>query len=142
MSYLQGGSVKIDQDYLKSLVVTFWESPRSFVELGDFRKKGLEVDDKFLFHMQLLEDQALIERQNKDKDLGYRIALGGNFEWMSKPLRLTASGHEFAEALSRKEIWEALKSGFKDASLSTLTAASKELLTAFVKTQARKYLEI
>ena len=108
--------MSIDQEYLKALLTIFLESRRSFVELGDFEQKGIAIDDRFLFHIQLLEDQSLIERQNKEKDLGYRIALGGNFEWISKPLRLTASGHEFAEALNRKEVWEKLKTGFKDAS--------------------------
>jgi len=74
-------------------------------------------------------------------NLGYLITMSGNFEWISRPLRLTAAGHEFAEALSRKEIMEVLKSGFKDASLSTLKTAAKELLSAFAKKQASKYLD-
>jgi hypothetical protein len=90
--------------------------------------------------MQLLEDQLLIERLNKDKHLGYQITLSGAFEWISRPLRLTAAGHEFADALNRKEVWEALKSGFKDASISTLISASKELLRAYIKKQAEKHL--
>ena len=131
--------MKIDQEYLKRLLNTFVDSSKHFVELNDFQSNDIAVDEKFLFHMQVLEDQALIECLNKDKHLGYIIALGGNFEWISKPLRLTAPGLEFAEALNRKEIWEALKSGFKDASLSTLTAASKELLAAFVKKKAKEH---
>ena len=134
--------MRIDQDYLKSLLTTFLESADSFSELRHFQKRGIEVDQKFLFHMQLLEDQSFVEPLNKGEGLGYVVALGGNFEWISKPLRLTASGHEFAEALNRKEVWEMLKSGFKDASLSTLATASKELLTAFAKKQAKKYFEL
>jgi hypothetical protein len=90
--------------------------------------------------MQLLEDQAFVECLDREKNLGYVIAMAGNFEWISRPLRLTADGHEFAEALSRKEIAQILKTGFKDASMSTLKLATKELLIAFVKTQAEKHL--
>jgi hypothetical protein len=133
--------MKIDQDYLKNVLDAFLESPKSFAELNEFKKKNIAIDDKFLFHMQLLEDQNFVECLNKDTNLGYVIAMGGNFEWISRPLRLTAAGHEFAEALSRKEIMEVLKSGFKDASLSTLKTAAKELLSAFVKKQASKYLD-
>jgi hypothetical protein len=132
--------MRIDQDYLRALLGIFLDSPRSFVELCDFKNESIAIDDKFLFHMQLLEDQLFVECLNKDKKIGYVIAMGGNFEWISRPLRLSAAGHEFADALSRKEIAQILKSGFKDASMSTLKLAATELLTAFVKTQAEKHL--
>ncbi|MBI3774459.1 MAG: DUF2513 domain-containing protein [Gammaproteobacteria bacterium] len=131
--------MKIDQEYLKRLLNTFVDSSEHFVELSDFQSNCIAVDEKFIFHMQMLEDQSLIECLNKDKDLGYSITMSGTSYWTSKPLRLTAPGLEFAEALNRKEIWEALKSGFKDASLSILTAASKELLAAFVKKKAKEH---
>ena len=102
---------------------------------------GIEVDDKFLFHMQILEDQRFIECLDKKSDLGYEIHLGGQFEWQSRPLRLTAAGHEFTEAVNRPEIWEILKSEFKDASLSTLKSAASSLLVAFAKKQLHKHLE-
>ena len=129
--------MKIDDEYLKKLLNTFLDSPRSFVELNDFSERSIAIDDKFLFHMQALEDQAMVECLNKEKSLGYIIALSGRFEWISRPLRLTAPGHEFADALNRSEVWEGLKSGFKDASLSTLSIAAKELLTAFIKKKAK-----
>ncbi len=131
--------MKIDQDYLRSLLGVFLDSERSFVELRDFRKADIGTDDKFLFHMQLLEDQAFVECLNRDKNLGYVIAMAGNFEWHSRPMRLSAAGHEFADALNRKEIAQILKAGFKDASLSTLRLAASELFSAFVKTQAEKH---
>ena len=38
---------------------------------------GLKIDDMFLFHVQILEDQKIIERfdKNKDIELGYAIAV-------------------------------------------------------------------
>lgn len=56
-------------------------------------------------------------------------------------MRLTASGHEFTEAINRPEIWDVLKQEFKDASLSTLRSAATSLLLAFAKKQVNKYLE-
>ncbi len=134
--------MKIDQEYLKELLNTFIESSRSFIWVEDIVKKGIEMDDKFLFHIQILEDQAFIECLDKKSEIGYEITLGGNFEWKSRPLRLTASGHEFSEAINRPEIWEILKDEFKDASLSTLRSAATSLLIAFAKKQINKYLEI
>lgn len=118
------------------------ESSRSFIWVEDIVKKGIEMDDKFLFHIQILEDQDFIECLDKKSEIGYEITLGGEFEWKSRPLRLTASGHEFSEAINRPEIWEILKDEFKDASLSTLRSAATSLLIAFAKKQINKYLEI
>ena len=134
--------MKIDQDYLRVILNTFIESSRSFIWVEDLLKNGIEMDDKFLFHMQILEDQHFIECLDKRSELGYEITLGGNFEWKSRPLRLTAAGHEFSEAINRPEIWEILQEEFKDASLSTLKSAATSLLVAFAKKQINKYLEI
>ena len=134
--------MKIDQEYLKELLNTFMESSRSFIWVEDIVKKGIEMDDKFLFHIQILEDQDFIECLDKKSEIGYEITLGGEFEWKSRPLRLTASGHKFSEAINRPEIWEILKDEFKDASLSTLRSAATSLLIAFAKKQINKYLEI
>lgn len=134
--------MKIDQEYLREIINTFTESSRSFIWIGAILDKGIEMDDKFLFHMQILEDQHFIECLDKTPEIGYQIVMGGNYEWKSYPLRLTAAGHDFAEAINRPEIWEVLKEGFKDSSLSTLKSAASSLLTAFAKKQINKYLEI
>jgi len=134
--------VKIDQEYLKMMLNTFIESPRSFIWVSDIIGKGIEMDDKFLFHIQILEDQGFVECLDKKSDIGYEITLGGEFEWRSRPLRLTASGHEFVEAINRSEIWSIMKKEFKDSSLSTLKSAATSLLKAFAKKQINKYFEL
>ena len=134
--------MKIDQEYLKSLLNTFIESPRSFIWVADFIDNGIEIDDKFLFHIQILEDQKFVECLDKKSEIGYEITLGGEFEWSSRPLRLTAVGHEFVEAINRDEIWAVIKKEFKTASLSTLKSAASSLLQAFAKKQLNKYFEL
>lgn len=134
--------LKIEQDYLKKMLNTFTDSPRSFIWISDFIDKGIKIDDTFLFHIQILEDQRFIECLDKKSDIGYDITLGGNFEWNSRPLRLTAAGHEFVEAINRSEIWSVMKKEFKDASLSTLKSAASSLLKAFAKKQINKYFEL
>ncbi len=57
------------------------------------------------------------------------------------PLRLTASGHDFLEAIRNKEVWATLKSGFKDASIGTLVTVSKELLNRALTKQLDKYFD-
>ena len=134
--------MKIDQEYLKSLLNTFIESSRSFIWIADFLDNGIEIDDKFLFHIQILEDQKFLECLDKKSEIGYEITLGGDFEWSSRPLRLTAIGHEFADAINREEIWAVMKKEFKTASLSTLKSAASSLLQAFAKKQINKYFEL
>lgn len=132
--------MRIDQDYLKVMLNTFVESPRSFVWVGDMLKGQVVMDDKFLFHIQILEDQGFIECLDKKSELGYQVTLGGEYEWQSRPLRLTAAGHEFVEAINRSEIWEILKGEFRDASLTTLRSAATTLLKAVAERQLKKYL--
>jgi len=139
--FFRSGFMKIDQEYLKLMLNTFIESSRSFIWVADFVERGIEMDDKFLFHMQILEDQDFIEPLDKKSDLGYEILLGGEYKWHSRPLRLTAAGHEFVEAMNKSEIWEIIKEEFKDSSLSTLKSAATTLLKAFAKKQIDKYLE-
>ena len=134
--------MNIDQEYLREILNTFIESTKSFIWIVDISEKGIEIDDKFLFHIQILEDQHFIECLDKKSEIGYEITLGGNFEWKSRPLRLTALGHEFSEAINRPEIWEILRDEFKDASLTTLKSAATSLLIAFGKKQLNKYLEV
>lgn len=134
--------MQIDQDYLREILNAFIESPRSFIWVADIVSRGIKIDDKFLFHVQILEDQNFIECLDKKSELGYEITLEGAFTWNSRPLRLTASGHEFVEAINRPEIWDVLKNEFRDASLSTLKSAASTLLLAFARKQLGKYLEI
>ena len=54
---------------------------------------------------------------------------------------MTATGHEFVEAMNNAEIWEILKGEFKDSSLSTLKSVAGSLLTAFAKKQLNKYFQ-
>lgn len=135
--------MKIDQEYLKKILNTFLYSEKPFVESSNFQNAGIDIDDKFLFHMQILEDQDIIERFDKERDtgIGYAIAMSGIFQWMSTPLRLTAIGHEFSDALNKVEIWDFMRREFKEASVGTLLKVGKEMLGAFTKKQIRKYFE-
>ena len=132
--------MQIDQDYLREILNSFTESQKSFIWIQALVDKGIDIDDKFLFHIQILEDQGFVECLDKRSDIGYEITLGGDFRWHSRPLRLTAAGHEFTEAINRPEIWDILKQEFKDASLSTLKSAASNLLLAFARKQVSKYL--
>ena len=79
--------MKIDQEYLKTILNTFIESPRSFIWVEDLINNGIELDDKFLFHVQILEDQHFIECLDKKSDIGYEITLVSNSFLLQKTKR-------------------------------------------------------
>lgn len=135
--------MKIDQDFLKAVLNTFLDSDQSFIWPNEILERtGTEMDDRFLFHMQILEDQRFVECLDRHRGLGYEIHMGGQFEWRSHPLRLTATGHEFAEALNRDDVWTVLKAEFKDASVETLYRVGRSLLESYARKQMSKYLDL
>jgi len=49
------------------------------------------------------------------------------------PLRLSADGHEFIEALENVDVWTTIKRDFRDTSIKTLKDAGLQLLEGYVK---------
>ncbi|MHA8894040.1 DUF2513 domain-containing protein, partial [Klebsiella pneumoniae] len=72
---------------------------------------------------------------------GLQVSVDGFYSWAVIPLRLTAEGHDFLEAIRNKEVWSTLKTGFKDASIGTLVTVSKELFNRALAKQLDKYFE-
>lgn len=70
--------MKIDQNYLKLILNTFVESPRAFIWVADLIERGIKVDDKFLFHIQILEGQKFIEPLDKKAILAMKYYWVGN----------------------------------------------------------------
>jgi hypothetical protein len=133
--------VKIDQDYLKKLLEACQASEKPTFDIEDLKARGLDYDDpKFEFHMKILDDQHFIEQDDGDLGFGLFKSIDGFASWSVLPLRLTASGHQFIEALSDKEVWSAIKHGFKDASIETLKNVALKLLDGFAKKKIEELL--
>lgn len=56
----------------------------------------------------------------------------GSVQWSVIPLRLTASGNEFADALRNNKIFETVKKNFAGASIATIREAAMTLLKEWV----------
>lgn len=127
--------MKIDHDYLKRLLEMFESMPTPTTTLINIEKNGFAVeDDQFIFHIRLLEDQGLVVNA-LDRSLPI-VRFSGIYKKMiykDAPIRLTAEGHDFLEAIKNKAVWEQIKSGFKDASLKTLINASQGLLSKYIQ---------
>jgi len=125
--------MKPDVDYLKKMLEAFRESPKPTMDIRELAKAGLNYeDDIFIFHLGLLGDQGFVVAADNgghsNRDLGIQRGAGDCIQWSVVPLRLTAAGQEFAEALSHNKIVEMLKTKFIGASLSALSAAAITML--------------
>lgn len=132
--------MKIDHDYLKELLEAFEASDSPTTDIQKLEQQGFDRrENRFLFHLQILADQHLVERE-RGCGLGYKKGADGYMSWSIVPLRLTANGHEFLEAIRNSEVWGTIKSDFKDASVGTLWRVSKDLLEGYTKKKVTSLL--
>jgi hypothetical protein len=134
-------AMKIDHDFLKALLEAFEQAQKPTTDINELAKAGvLDDEGNFIFHMKILEDKCLIERNDGDAGFGLYQSADGCNSWAVVPLRLTANGHAFIEALENKEVWSAIKKDFKNASIDTLWRVSKDLLDGYLKKKTQELL--
>lgn len=129
--------MRIDQEYLKNLLIAFEDTDGPDTLLEELESSGFNRDDSnFIFHMRLLYDNGLIVRTDGEPGFGHELLTymqGHTYIWNEYPLRLTARGHDFIANLRQKEVWEMVKTNFKDEGISTLMGISKSLALGFAK---------
>jgi hypothetical protein len=134
--------MKINQDYLKKLLETFEAAQTPVVNILELQAAGLEYeDDLFVFHMNYLADLDFVERDDREPGYGLVRGMDGHMSWAVLPLRLTAQGHQFIEALRNKEVWATLKRDFKEASVNTLWDVSIKLLEGYTRNKIERLLK-
>lgn len=112
------GHMRPDADYIKRLLTAFQDSPSPVTDIQELEKLGLSYEtDEFYFHLRLLHDQGFVESDHGDGGLGVERSLDGHYSWSVIPLRLTAAGHEFAEALNNDTAFAAVKKSLVGSSL-------------------------
>lgn len=110
--------MRIDIQYIKNIldVVLAHDQPDFKINHKDI--KPLWEDDEKLnilvFHMEILEDQGLLESSINSNGVGFGRMGNGGFTVSIVPLRLTAQGHQFASDLSKPGVMEQIKESFKD----------------------------
>ncbi|HTR24438.1 MAG TPA: hypothetical protein VMI10_10670 [Terriglobales bacterium] len=126
--------MKPDLEYLKQLLTAFQSAPDPTIDIEDLKTAGLAYDDpKFEFHMRLLQDQHFVESDLGG--IGLSRGADGGITWSVVPLRLTASGHEFAEALGNSKVVQTLKDKFAGASIATMS----QVAVAIFKVELAKH---
>ena len=76
----------------------------------DLKEAGLDYEDsQFEFHMAILTDKGFIERDDGDPNFGLFKGIDGHLSWSVLPLRLTATGQDFADSIHNSEVWSKTK---------------------------------
>jgi hypothetical protein len=113
--------MKPDPAYIKRLLLVFQDFPAPAMDIRDIQAQGIPYGtDEFYFHLKLLNDQLFVERDDDLGGVGVHRSADGHLTWSVLPLRLTASGHEFAEAMSNNKAFEAVKKSFVSSSLGIM----------------------
>lgn len=129
--------MKIDHQYLKDLLIAFEDHYAPFITVKTINDGGIDNSNKFIGHMLIIHDKGLIARLDGDSGIGYLYGMSGWYWDNSIPLRLTAQGHDFIADLRQKEVWETIKTNFKEEGISTLMGLSKSLALSFAKKKVK-----
>ncbi|MGD0237565.1 MAG: DUF2513 domain-containing protein [Syntrophorhabdales bacterium] len=125
--------MKINHDCLKGMLEAFEAAEKPTTDIRELKSRGYShEEDKFIFHLRILYDKGFVESE-AGSGVGADIAADGSVMWSVIPLRLTAQGHDFSEALHNSKVWEVIKAKFKDASIGTVALAAKLMLEAYTK---------
>lgn len=128
--------MKPDPEYLKQLLIAFQDAPKPTTDIRELEGAGFSLDDpKFEFHMMLLHDGGFVESDSNSGGIGLSRSADGSIQWSVIPLRLTASGHEFAEAMGNSKVLQTLKKKFVGASISTM----RDVAVTIIKAEIAKH---
>jgi len=123
--------MKPNPEYIKNLLSAFQKSPDPVTDVTELERQGYSYESaEFYFHLLLLNDQGFVVREDSKSGIGVERMLDGQLFWSAIPLRLTASGHEFAEAMNNKKAFETVKKSSVSFSLSIMRDVAVSALKA------------
>lgn len=138
--------MRIDIEYIKFLLDTVQDhdKPDFNIKLEKIMPLWSNDDEKLnklVFHMEIMEDQGLIESSINANGIGFQRMGGGGFSVSVIPLRLTSRGHQFASDLSKPGVFETLTTTFKDAGPTETVKVVFALGKNFIDSQLKGLLE-
>lgn len=142
--------MQIDLEYISVILNVFIESDKAHLSILDLNNAGVDsgdglINDKFVFHMQILMEDNLISDQdgsvNGLQTIGVGLNGNGTYRKLITNIRLTQNGHDFTKALGNKEVLMKIKSELKDAPFKAIFDGSQKLLCHFAKKKVDKLLD-
>lgn len=124
--------MRIDIEYIKDLlgVILDHDHPDFRIDIPGIEPLWVNDDEKLkslVFHMEILEDQNIIESSTTLEGLGFKRVVNGGFSVSLRPLRLTAKGHQFVSDLSKPGVLKQLKTSFNDIGPSEMVKVAFKL---------------
>lgn len=135
--------MKHELEYTKSLLKFIEAYPQAVMPLNEFLNSDLVHDDsreRFIHHIDILIDREFIAT-SLSNNKWYARSTGGEIQWASPKLRLTAQGQDFLSLIKESDVWEVLKKDFRESSVDTIKSVAKDLAIGFAKKQAQEYLK-
>ncbi len=130
--------MKISYDYLSDILSKFLSDREPHLTWTSFSEEIKNDEKMFFFHIFILWDKGLIVGVSDPNNIGVSFNSPTNtYETWNTPIRLTALGHDFAEALVKPSIKEVIVDKFKNEGPSLVIEMTKVLTTKY----AEKLLE-
>lgn len=121
-------------------------------------KRDMDRIRSLLFETESVDDFFSLDRSRDDSDRynGQLLVEAGLLDGVCHPgtscdqsmapprvtvKRLTWEGHEFLDDIRQQEIWNRIKSDFKDASFSTIVNVGKQLAASYAKKKVERLLK-
>lgn len=137
-------NMEIDLNYIKGMLNVWKQSEKPSITINDLADNGFSIysedkrstNDKFIFHYQLLVENQLISNMQLEHATMKNTGIGlvhNNCTLTIVDLRLTQLGHDFASTLDNREVFERLKSDFKDAPFKIIFESGRKLIEHYFK---------
>ncbi|MGJ0339090.1 hypothetical protein [Aliarcobacter cryaerophilus] len=124
--------MKIDVDYLKTILDKFVESETQYIETSIFNE--LLEDEIFLFHWDILLDKNVIVDSQGKLGKFYEITQDNCKNNWDIKVRLNDDGYSFYQALKDENFRNKIKNGMIDISIDTLLSLGKKYIDKKVDT--------
>ncbi|HDI3142528.1 hypothetical protein BC490_18530 [Vibrio parahaemolyticus] len=113
--------MKRDMELIRKLLLTIEENPRQ-LEVEGYDKNQVK------YHALLLIEAGFLDGNVSDT-----LANTSVVPTFVSVNRLTWDGHEFLDNIRKEEVWNTIKTEFKDASISTVFSIGKQLTENYAK---------
>ncbi|EIZ1178781.1 DUF2513 domain-containing protein [Vibrio parahaemolyticus] len=113
--------MKRDMELIRKLLLTMEENPRQ-LEVEGYDKNQVK------YHALLLIEAGFLDGNVSDTLANTSVV--PSFVSVN---RLTWDGHEFVDNIRKEEVWNTIKTEFKDASISTVFSIGKQLTENYAK---------
>lgn len=123
--------MKPDPDVIKTLLDAFERHPKPFPSLYELRELGVSLPDSevLAFHLLLMEERGLLASVRGKPGVGVSVCASGEVVVSNISLRLTATGHDFAQQLRDPVVYEKVATVMGTSGLGVAVSVAGAIVT-------------